>query len=216
MRRLQLLSVIFLFAMSTLDFQCDKDDFYVIEQYEFFEKLALFPEKKAYAVTDTIWIEFIKQGKQLFDTKSNQTISFDTGSITAGIYLKPLYNAPQAPAGGYADFVVIDAVKADSFDMESTGVYVQKQCSEPDFHFRVGFILKYKGYYVLYCGRNAAVTCTMRPGETFAASISYHFDINDVNRDVFLQMPDSVTRQYASTWLDPGRNTKNVFVFRID
>lgn len=204
------------FALLTLNFQCDKEDPYRENKFEFVQKLEVYPLKKTYAVNDTIWIEFNNSDKRLFDQKSNSSVLFDTGSIFAGLYMKPLYNTPTAGADGFADFVVRDAVQVDSFNHDAFGIFVYKLCSEPDFHFKIGFVVRSRGFYALHTGRYRAVACPVNTNLSFTSEISFSFNISDTNRDVYEQIPESVRKQYAHTWLDYGHSLKNVLVIRVE
>jgi hypothetical protein len=208
--------ILCLSGVTMMNFQCDKYDVLPPLKYEFSEKLALYPLKKAYKINDTIWIEFQKTNKQLFDTKSNQGVFLDSGVVAFGVNITPIYNTPVHPVDGYGDFVVLDAAKVDSFNHDVFGVYVQKVCSEPNFHFKIGYVPKYKGYYAMPVGGNSVSSCDSASNDRLFASITYTFDISDSNRDVYLQIPAAERKKYASTWLDYGAGSSSVYVFKVE
>jgi hypothetical protein len=205
-----------LFAMLMLNIQCGKDVDPQALKYEFSEKLNLYPLKDSYSVNDTIWIEFSKTNKQLYDVKSNQLISLDTGSISFGMNIKPLYNAPNHPTDGYGDFVVPGVVTVDSFNHDYFGVFIGTKCSEPSFHFKIGYVPKYPGYYAIPIGGYSVTTCdSTATRKLWYAQINYRFDIADNGSAVYQQMPEAMRQQYRSTYLD-GSQSQGVYYFKIE
>lgn len=209
-----LVALISVFGLLMMNLQCDKEEQLPPLKYEFSEKLNLYPLKNSYAINDTIWIELPKTDKRLYDTKTNQTILLDTGIINFGANISPLYNTPVHPADGFGDFVTFDATKVDSFNHDAFGIYIQKQCSEPDFHFKIGFIPKYKGYYALPVGGNGVTSCGT--ATTLFAEIGYSFNINNTSKAVYLQIPEADRKQYAHTGLEYGMDGPAVYVFKVE
>src|SRR5215204_1834288 len=76
-----IISLVFI-SFFTMNFRCVKEGVPKPFDNNFEIPVDIYPLKKVYTLTDTIWIETDVPGKFLFDLKTNRNILVDSGKIT--------------------------------------------------------------------------------------------------------------------------------------
>ena len=213
-----LLAAYILTGVCLLNTQCDKyDDLLPTRVHEFDAKLNIVEAKKTYHINDTLWVELPITDKQLYDYTTNRMLVIDTEAISFSLFIKALYNTPVNPTGGYGDFAVAPAIQSTIFNNESDfGVFVQTQCNAPSLYFKVGFVPKYKGYYAVLTGRNELVSCNNSTNKQTCSEIVYRFNNNDMNRDIYNEIPASERKHFASTYVESGFDGKFTYAFKVE
>src|SRR5215213_4843203 len=111
-KQFTILAILFI-SVITMNFRCDKD--YASKPFEqtFEVPVDIYPLKKSYSLTDTIWIETDITGKSLFDTKTNQTILVDTGKIIFGSGFNQFGTYITNPPNGFCDVITANGVNTN-------------------------------------------------------------------------------------------------------
>src|SRR5215213_9225991 len=139
------LSLLFI-CMICMGFQCRKEP--VNYEYNFQAQVDLFPLKKIYSLTDTIWIETDILNKFLLDTRSNQSINADTGQISLMVNYNEFASATRNPSNGLCDVITANGVNKDR-NLFPGGIqtFIVYGCGQPNYKTRIGFKPNYKGVF---------------------------------------------------------------------
>ena len=97
--------IILFVSLLTMNFRCMKDVEPRPFEQAFLIPVDIYPLKKSYSLTDTIWIETDLTNKFLFDTKSNQNILVDSGQITFGAGFNEFGTYITNPPNGFCDII---------------------------------------------------------------------------------------------------------------
>ncbi|MBC5994175.1 hypothetical protein [Pontibacter cellulosilyticus] len=155
------------------------------------ETLSLTPFQKSYNLGDTIWIETNLNNKFLFDSKSKQTALVDSVSLPVELSYSALYQVYSQPADGFCKVVSSNQVKAETKNYERTTFIIASYgCNQSGYRFKIGLVLLSTGVYSLRIAENTDFYNCLKPQQYANRSqISYTFDLNDTNKDVFLAIP---------------------------
>ena len=201
-------------ALLTMGFQCHKDYPAPSPIYEYSEKLTLAPYKKAYAINDTIWIQFQTSDKSLFDKLSSNRVATDTTFLSVNFYFHKRY--PLGNTVEYFSDAKLDSGLNVSFKTLYTYYNVldfQTDCSNGRYYFKVGFIPKKTGVYSIE-PHGAISPCPNKlrfPYSTF----KFTFNLADCNKDVWLSIPPQ-SRGGELGYTDVSIDKKEMFVFKVE
>lgn len=199
------------FALLSLNFHCGETD--VDEKpfdHEFQIPVKIYPLKKSYSLSDTIWIETDVSNKFLFDTKTNQFVNTDTGRIDfAGVFNR-FETDVTSPPDGFCDVITVNGVNAERRlgQWSTTGSLSRYGCSSTDYRCRIGFRPKVKGTYWLALFQDRLFGSCPNKLQPPYASLSFKYDSNaDLNLDILNSLPDH---------LFGGKKGKKIYVNEVD
>lgn len=207
-----------LVSVVTMSFRCAKD---VPAPFTntFEVPVDIFPLKKIYSLTDTIWLETDLPSKALYDININQNIIADTGQITLGAGFNEFGTYITNPSNGFCDVISpggvnITRVLSAGGTGGSSGRY---GCGQADYKTRVGFKPNYKGTYWLSLTKNLLFESCPNKIVPYYATISFKFKKVDLNMDVFnsLSKNDKGGNDGIKFYSDKI-NTREGFVFRVE
>ncbi len=185
------LFTIFLFAILSLQLQCDKgyDGMDIPEKYTFKEKVSISPYTLNYDVGDTIWLTVSIPGKKIFDEKTNTRVFYDSASFNTITQIDLLYNNPFIGNGPFASFIFPAGVSA--FTQNSGGqtyASVTFGCSpSTDYHLSLGIVLIEKGAFSLSFYNSSIKKCFTENFEN--SRLTYEIDVVDTHKQFYQQLP---------------------------
>ena len=174
----------------TMGFQCDEYPPEPEPTYIFKETLSLSPFKKSYSVGDTIWIGTSLNDKHLFDSKTGREVLVDSVSLPMELSYSALYQV-YTRSEGFCKVVTSKPVEAKTQNYElTTHILASYGCNQPDYRFKIGLVLLSTGVYSLKIVEKINFYNCLKPQQYAKRSqISYTFNLNDTNKDVFLAIP---------------------------
>jgi len=185
----------FCFLTVIIGTQCNKDIDYELPKQDFAEKVTLSPSRKVYNVGDTIWLNFTKQDKTLYDALSNQQLPSYMIKFLFGATLVSLYDTPQNPSTSLFDFAVPTGVTASiSSNISTSSAYWFLGCDNTvNYNARLGVIPKFQGIYLLEVSfrRSDIEKCSNQTNPYPRSSILFTFDVPDTNKDIYITIPQS-------------------------
>jgi len=209
------LSILF-FCLVSMGFRCK--DLPLNFDHNFQAQVDIFPLKKIYSLTDTIWIETDLPNKLLFDTKSNQNINADTGQIPLIINYNEFASTPNNPTNGVCDVITINGVNKNRYVFPgSVQAYLEYGCGQPDYKTRIGFKPNYKGYYSLILGNDHIFeNCPNKVIKSYSI-LSFRFKNIDLNMDILNSIPekDRGTKEGTNFYTEKVNN-REMFVFKVE
>lgn len=197
---------------------CYKGDIIDPPKQDFVETLNLFPAQKTYLINDTIWLQFQTTNKTLFDTLSNQRLPSSSVKFLFNIVLLPKYDNPSVPSGNFCDFVlpanVVPNTRASPNGIATT---FEVGCDNSmAYDVKVGIVLKYKGVYVLDMSSNTPLLpCSGVTNPYPSASIRFKYNLNDTNKDVYLNIPASARNEFPSGLTEKQLEAKVAYAFGV-
>lgn len=206
-------------AILTMNFRCGKD--LISRPYEqtFQIPVDIYPLKKTYSLTDTIWIETDIAGKTLFDTKSNQNLLVDTGQITFGAVFNEFGSYITNPPNGFCDVFTTNGINTNRqlSQWGTAGSTEKVGCGQTSFKCRVGFKPNEKGTYWLILDKNLALGSCDTKVVPYYATISYKYKNVDLNVDVFnaLSKNDKGGNDGIKFYKEKIDN-REIFVFKVE
>lgn len=215
MKKFNLSPHIFLSAsLLTLGFQCHNESPAPVPAYEYAEKLTLAPYRKAYAINDTIWVEFQTEDKTLFDKLSGIRITTDTTYLGLNFYFQRHY-----PIGNTVE-LFSDATAYNALEVGFTPLYTyynvlnfRTDCVESRYFFRVAFVPKKAGIFSIV--PQAAVSPCLNKLSITSSTFTFTFDLADCNKDVWLSIPPQ-SRGGEHGFTDLSIDRKEMFVFKVE
>ena len=219
MRNNLYLPIVLLFTgLLCMGTQCYKEE--IKFQYDFIEKISLFPAQKSYNIGDTIWLQYINPTKQLYDNKTSRHISADTVAIGFLIGFNSRYNAPVNPTGGFCDFVSASGTAFNiHYDIYGTSALFGFGCnSNNDYNFLIGIIPRQKGIYSLdLLGAPRSVTaCPNRISYFPLSTIGYRFSVTDCNKDIYFEIPTNSRSESPKGYTESEIDKKGVYIVKVE
>lgn len=212
--------LLLLIAVLTMNFRCVRED---IEQrpyeHSFQVPVDIYPQKKTYSLSDTIWIETDITDKSLFDTKSNQLIAADTGQLHFEASFNRFVTDITNPPTGFCDVITSRGVNTDrNLGYWSTSGFLdQYGCGLPTYKCRIGFKPLIRGtYYLILANSRLFESCTdkVRP---YHAELSYRYKSSDLGLDVFNAMSkNDKGGNDGIRFYTEKINNREAFVFRVE
>lgn len=218
MRRPLILVTILLLSMLTLNFRCEKE---VVPPFEhtFEIPVHIYPLQKAYSLNDTIWLETEVTGKALFDTKTQQSMLADSGSIAFHASYFEFGTAIKNPANGFCDVISSNGVNVRrALSMTTTVAAIDNYgCGQSSYKLKVGFRPNYSGTYSLSLLKDMLLLNCPNKAIPYNATISYRYKNVDLNMDVFNSLSNSDKGQNDGNKFHTNRiSNREEFVFRVE
>lgn len=218
MRRTLILVSILFFSLLTLNFRCEKD---VVPPFEhtFEIPVDIYPLKKAYSLNDTIWLETDVTSKLLFDTKTQQNILADSGSITFHASYFEFGTTIKNPANGFCNVISSNGVNIQRELLMTTTVAAINNygCGQPSYKLKVGFKPNYRGTYSLSLLKDMLLSSCPNKVLPYNATVSYKYKNVDLNLDIFNSLPITDKGQNDGNKFHTDRiNNREEFVFRVE
>lgn len=187
--------------------------------YSFEIPVKIFPVKRTYALTDTIWIETDIPAKFLYDTKSAQTINADTGKVFFAASYNEFGTYIVNPANGFCDVITqATGVNQDrNLGTWGTGGSKVDGCGQPDYRIRIGFKPNYRGAYGLYLLENLLLASCPSKIKPYNADVSFKYEAADLGFDIFNALSDKDKGGKSGVQILTDKiNKKEVFVFLVN
>jgi hypothetical protein len=203
-------------ALLCMGFQCDSDEPEI--QFNFREKINLFPAQKSYRVGDTIWLSYTNPNKQLFDNRTSSLIAADTLSVQFQVMFNCRYNTPVNPADGFCDFVTANGLNAGRYLSNSgTGFFDTFGCNSSNhYEFTIGIVPKQKGIYSLdLSDPRSVLPCSGRISVFPRSNIEYRFNLSDGNKDIYLTIPSNARGETPKGSTEKKIDNKQVYFFSV-
>lgn len=221
MRNNVIILILLLFtALLSMGFQkCNKEE--IKSKYNFLEKLDLHPVQKIYQVGDTIWLEYINSSKMLFDKNTGQKILADNVGIQFQVSYNSRYSKnPVTSSGGLCDFISPVGININRY-MGQTGnsALMNFGCNGANnYNFKVGVVLKQKGYYSLglFDNQRSVFGCSNRIPAFPHSTIAYRFNLADCNKDIYFSIPKDQRMSDATAYPEREIDNKEVFVLKVE
>ena len=211
--------IILFVSLLTMNFRCMKDVEPRPFEQAFLIPVDIYPLKKSYSLTDTIWIETDLTNKFLFDTKSNQNILVDSGQITFGAGFNEFGTYITNPPNGFCDIITINGVNTNRqlSHWGTCGSIENFGCGQASFKCRVGFKPKEKGTYWLSLAKDLLLESCNNKIVPYYATVSYKYKNVDLNLDIFnsLSKNDKGGNDGIKFYTDKIINREG-FVFRVE
>jgi hypothetical protein len=189
-------------------------------EYEFVEKVDLFPAQKTYHIGDTVWMQYVNPDRKFLDRQTNQRIQGDTLSVLFHVILNPLYNTVAGPAAGFCDFIIPAGGNAGSLLSQSGRDMVREfGCDPPNnYNFKIGIDFKEKGIFILELfGKSHIIRCNNRVNSFPESSMQFTFNLEDGNKDLFFSVPmDSRGGKSKSKALEKKIDERMSFVLKVE
>lgn len=205
-------------SILTINFRCTKDIDKPFEQ-TFQVPVDIFPLKKTYSLTDTIWIETDLPAKLIFDTKTNQNILADTGKITFGAVFNEFGTSITNPPNGFCDIITFSGVNINrQLSQWGTGVLFEDYgCGQSNYKCRIGFKPNQKGTYWLSLFEEQLFGSCNNKIIPYYASVSYKYKNADLNLDIFNSLSKSEKGGNDGIKFYTNKiNNREGFVFRVE
>ncbi len=169
-----------------LNFRCDTDQVQRPFDHTFEIEMSIFPLKKAYSLSDTIWLETQVAGKQLWDTKTSQYFLADTGYLSFNISYYGFGLQSWLP-NSLSNVITFNGVNNDRIISQwSTEAKVENYgCTQSSYRMRVGFKPNHAGTYSLLLPKDLLLGSCNNKIVYYNATTSFKFQNVDLNLDVF-------------------------------
>jgi len=178
----------------------------------------IYPLKKVYTLTDTIWIETDVPDKFLFDLKTNRNILVDSGKITFSATFNEFGTYITNPPNGLADVISLGGVNTNrNLSQWATRGFIENYgCGQLNYKCKIGFKPNYKGAYWLSLPKDLLGSCVNKV-IPYYATISFKFKNVDLNMDVFnsLSKNDKGGNDGIKFYTDKINNREG-FVFMVE
>lgn len=214
------LLLLLLIAVFTMNFRCVPEN---MEQrpYEqsFQVPVDIYPLKKTYSLNDTIWIETDITGKSLFDNRSNQLISADTGQLNFEAAFNRFGTDVTNPPTGFCDVITTRGVNTgrDLGFWGTSGYMDQYGCGLPTYKCRIGFKPLIRGaYFLILANSRLFESCTnkVRP---YHAELSYRYKSSDLGLEIFNALSNNDKGGNDGIRFYTGKiNNREAFVFKVE
>ena len=212
--------LVILIAILTMNFQCKKDVIIVRPFEQTFQiPVDIYPLKKTYSLTDTLWIETEIIGKTLFDTKSNQNLLIDSGQINFGADFNEFGTYITSPSNGFCDIITTNGINTNRqlSQWGTSGSFGDIGCGQSSYKCRVGFKPNQKGTYWLSLNKDLFFKSCNTKVVPYYATISYKYKNLDLNLDIFNSLPkNDKGGNDGIKFYTEKINNREVFVFKVD
>ena len=213
------LVLILFIAILTMNFTCVKDNMEIPIEQMFQIPVDIYPLKKSYSLTDTIWIETDIIGKTLFDTKSNQTVVVDTGQLDFGATFNFFGSSITNPPNGFCEIITLRGVNTDrQLSHHGTIGYLDRYgCGQSSYKCRIGYKPLIKGTYWLILTSDRHLQSCPNKILPYYASISYKYKTADLGLEIFnaLSINDKGGKDGIKFYTN-RINNKEIFVFKVE
>jgi len=212
------LFVVIFFGLSALNFRCSKD---VVPTFghSFEAQVDIYPIKKTYALSDTIWIETDLPSKVLYDTKLNQGVIADTGNMSFGATFNEFGTYITSPSNGFCDIITGNAVNSNrELSQWATSVTVNNfSCGSANYKYRIGFKPNQKGTFHLMLPQDILFESCPNKIVPYNATISFKYKNIDLGQDIYdaLSAYDK-GEQNGITYIYQAIGHRRTFIFKVN
>ncbi len=199
-----------------VNFRCSKNMGIRPFEYQFVAGVDIYPLKKTYSLSDTIWIESDLPTKFLFDAISGQSINADTTKVIFRAIYNEIGTSITNPPNGFCQLIssngnIVQRSEAQWF----TGGDLEYGCGQPDFKCRIGFKPNYKGSFALLLMHEDLLgNCTGKVKRLFAKT-SFKYKNVDLNRDVFDSLSQNDKGGDGGAFYINKINSREGFIIRV-
>ncbi len=200
-----------------LNFRCDTDQVQRPFDHTFEIEMSIFPLKKAYSLSDTIWLETQVAGKQLWDTKTSQYFLADTGYLSFNISYYGFGLQSWLP-NSLSNVITFNGVNNDRIISQwSTEAKVENYgCTQSSYRMRVGFKPNHAGTYSLLLPKDLLLGTCNNKIVYYNATTSFKFQNVDLNLDVFNSFASAENLGNDQKKHFTGKiNSREMFVFKV-
>jgi hypothetical protein len=209
--------IVLAIAVLTMNFHCYKDPVALPFDHQFAAAVDIYPLKKTYALTDTIWIETDLPTKFLNDIQSGQSINADTGKINFTGNFNEFGTGITNPANGFCDIITSNGVNINrDLSQWGTGGGLEYGCGQSNYKCKIGFKPNYTGTYGLFLKQNDFLGSCPAKIKPFYATISYKYKNVDLNMDVFTSLPQNLKGSNNGSFYINKINNREVFIFKVE
>jgi hypothetical protein len=209
--------IVLTISVLTMNFRCYKDPVQRPFDYQFAAAVDIYPLKKTYALTDTIWIETDLPTKFIYDILSGQSINADTGRINFTGSFNEFGTAITSPANGFCDIITSNGVNVNRYLYQlGTDGILEYGCGQSNFKCKIGFKPNYTGTYGLFLRQNDLLGSCPTKIKPFYATISYKYKNVDLNMDVFTSLPQNLKGNNNGAYYINKINNREAFVFKVE
>ena len=214
-----LTTIIFIFlATFLMATQCNKYDDFEEPKHYFLEKIELSPEQKTYSINDTLWLEFKTTSKSLFDSITNQRLPSNTIKFLFGVSVLGKYDYPTNSSLAFCEFIAPTGTILNTRTFsDATVTSFEVGCDNaPNYAVRLGIVPKAKGYYVLDMSTATQTEpCSGQTNPYPSSYLRFTFDVTDTNKDIYLEIPESLRKEYPAELTLRQIESKVVYAFRV-
>jgi hypothetical protein len=219
MRERKTVVLLLLAALFGMNFRCEKDALDRPFDHTFEIGVDIYPLKKSYRTTDTIWLETDVSGKSLFDTESRSLVVADTGSVDFSVSYYGFNTGLSDPPGSFADVIAFNQANTHrtTSPWNTVGAILDYGCGQPGYKLRVGFKPNHKGTYTLILPTPSIMGSCSNKVIPYHATLSYKYKASDLNMDVLTAFSKAQNlrndqEQYYKNLMNNGR----CFVFTVE
>jgi hypothetical protein len=188
-------------------------------KYTFKQIATITPYQLNYQVGDTIWLQFVAQGKKLFDEKTNTLVFYDSAMFVVNAQVDLLYNNPFISDGPFASFIIPQNVSAYTQNYPNTGAtyaMITTGCGpSSEYNLLTGVVLLKKGVFGISLVSNGVQRCSLPQGYSSDATLSFVFDVPDAHKDYYLQLPLVDVGKSQQSYLLQNLDKKSTVVINV-
>lgn len=187
-------TVLLVASLLTMQFRCHRDDILTTDFQQAFEiPVDIYPLKKSYTLTDTVWIETDISAKLLFDKKTGLALPADTGMISFGASYNLFGTSITNPANGFCEVIVLNGGNPNrQLSQWATSGFIQEfGCGQSSYRCKMGFRPLLKGTYFLSLGKDLLMGSCPDKVVRYNASVSYRYKSADLGLEIFNALSDN-------------------------
>lgn len=207
-------------AVCSMGFQCQKESFFPIPQYQFGDKVSLYPYKKVYNIGDTIWVKFEITSKVLFEGLTNQNIATDTTFLAMTFQYQKRFPVQFSPTDTFCYTMTSLGLNQGLRVLQEYRTYkflnYITDCSQNFYLFKIGFIPKTVGIYSINGPGGDVIDCPNKVVKSPYSNIVFIFDLFDCNKDIYLSIPPASRGTSVKGQTEREIDNKKIFVFKVE
>lgn len=207
-------------ALFTFGFQCGKDSIAPELKYNFRIPVDVYPLKKSYRLTDTIWIEADINGKALYDTISKQNVVVDSASLSLDVRYVQLAATNTNPPDGFCQ--IISAANNNIYRQLYKGTtsanFSNYGCGQTSLRWKLGFKPNYTGTYAIFLSSGGSLQFCQGVRQSYYAPYSFQYKPTDLNKDLFDALPDTARKNddYQLPYFTDGFIRKTILIVKVE
>lgn len=213
-------------ALSFSSFQCEEDP--IFPSFDFNIKVDLSPEKKVYAIGDTLHLSFNIEDLILEDTFTKAKIYVENGLIPFNLYAGVRHSNINLQNTSKVFSWIQEGIPNDIISTTSNGQFLSMrfdlgcEYKEENYEVRIAIIPQKAGIYMLELGDfldlqfGEEFDCNNYNDFYILAKLSYRFNIDNPNKDILAlsPLPDNVFISGDDTEIKTSR--KEMFWFKVE
>ena len=219
LRNINNIFALLLITIITMGSKCRKDDDDIKSyQYNFLEPINLYPYKNTYQIGDTIFLEYHRNSKVLFDEDSNREVEIDSVNFEFRFLLRGFPGLQNSPSDDYYGLILPNrSYSSYDRDKKLTQINIQSGgcTTNKSNNFKAGIILRKAGTFALELQHSAsnAASCVMIRHDGFLSGlIRFRFTLSNLNKDIYHTIPEAFRCSSCDKFIDD----KEMFVFKVE